>query len=304
VNAPGGCDLRDAIEDFLLYLATERGLSANYQLSTRRSLEEFAEWTARTRGVTDAAAVDLPSILAHLRGIEERGLAPASRKLVAVALKIFFRFLAARGRIPFDPAETLALPRLGRSLPETLGADEVARLIDSVGGDEPLDRRDRAMLELLYASGLRVSELVCARLEHLALEEGFLRVTGKGDKTRVVPVGSRAREAIALYLREARPRLVRRRTRTHLFLSVRGGGLTTARVRQILRTRARAAGLERAVYPHMLRHSFATHLLEGGADLRVIQELLGHADISATQIYTHVESARLRAVHRRFHPRG
>ena len=160
------------------------------------------------------------------------------------------------------------------------------------------------MIELLYASGLRVSELVNARLEHLHLEEKVIRVTGKGNKTRLVPVGAKACDAISAYLERERPKHVKRRTGSEVFLSVRGGKLTPQRCWQILKARARFAGLEENVYPHLLRHSFATHLLSNGADLRMIQEMLGHADISTTQIYTHVDQARLKAVHRKFHPRG
>jgi integrase/recombinase XerD len=198
----------------------------------------------------------------------------------------------------------LTLPRIERFLPETLNESEVERLIESIPLDQPLGLRDRAMVELLYASGLRISELVNARLEHLSLEEKVIRVTGKGNKTRLVPVGAKARDALAAYLERERPRHVKRRTGSELFLSVRGGKLTSVRCWQIVKARAKAAGLEEDVYPHLLRHSFATHLLNNGADLRVIQEMLGHADISTTQIYTHVDQDRLKAVHHKFHPRG
>ena len=176
--------------------------------------------------------------------------------------------------------------------------------VESIPADQPLGLRDRALIELLYASGLRISELVNARLEHLYLEEKVIRVTGKGNKTRLVPVGKSARDAIAAYIDCERPQYVKRRTGSELFLSVRGGKLTPQRCWQIVKARARFAGLEANVYPHLLRHSFATHLLSNGADLRMIQEMLGHADISTTQIYTHVDQDRLKSVHRKFHPRG
>ena len=168
----------------------------------------------------------------------------------------------------------------------------------------PLGLRDRAMLELLYASGLRISELAGAKLENLNLEEGVVRVTGKGNKTRLVPVGRKACAAIATYLEQERPRLVKRRSGSEVFLSNRGGRLTTVRIWQIVKAVARRSGLEANVYPHLLRHSFATHLLGNGADLRIIQEMLGHADISTTQVYTHVDQQRLKAVHHKFHPRA
>jgi integrase/recombinase XerD len=198
----------------------------------------------------------------------------------------------------------LLAPRPDETLPETLHAKEIATLLESIDPSVPLGRRDLAILELFYSSGLRLSELCELRLETIDFEESFLRVTGKGSKTRVVRMGTKAREAITAYLSHERPSLVRKRTSTHLFLSVRGGSLSPDRVRQIVKERAKAAGIEQNIYPHLLRHSFATHLLEGGADLRVIQELLGHADISTTQIYTHVDRQRLKSVHRKFHPRG
>ncbi|MDD5350066.1 MAG: tyrosine recombinase XerD [Chthoniobacteraceae bacterium] len=285
-------------------MATERGLSDNYQLSTRRSLEAFAAWLAQARDIHTPGQVARAHITEYLGVCKEKGLAAASIKLVVVALKIFFRFLHLRKELPHDVAELLPLPRVERFLPETLNEAEVERLLESIPTDQPLGLRDRAMVELLYASGLRISELVNARLEHLFLEEKIIRVTGKGNKTRLVPVGGKACAALAAYLERERPRYVKRRTGSELFLSVRGGKLTTVRCWQIIKARAKFAGLEENVYPHLLRHSFATHLLANGADLRLIQEMLGHADISTTQVYTHVDSSRLKAVHRKFHPRG
>jgi len=296
--------MNEAIDSFILYLATERGLSENYQLSTRRSLETFARWLAEAKKVAEPGGVMREHITEYLSACKKGGLAPASVKLVVVAIKIFFRFLHLRKRVPRDVAELLPLPRVERYLPETLNEMEVERLLESISTDQPLGLRDRAIVELLYASGLRISELVNARLEHLHLEEKVIRVTGKGNKTRLVPVGAKARDAIAAYLERERPLHVKRRTGSELFLSVRGGKLTTVRCWQIVKARAKHAGLEEKVYPHLLRHSFATHLLGNGADLRMIQEMLGHADISTTQIYTHVDQDRLKSVHRKFHPRG
>lgn len=292
------------IDLFIRFLATERGLSDNYQLSTRRSLTEFAAWCSSAREITSPGAVTLPLISEYL-GVRKRGgLAASSIKLMVVALKIFFRFLAAKGRIERDPTDTLSLPRIERYLPETLNELQVEQLIESINTAQPRGLRDRAIIELLYASGLRISELANARLENLNLEERILRVTGKGNKTRLVPVGRKACEALAAYLSAERPKLVKPRTRSEIFLSARGTKLTTVRLWQIVKERARLSGLEANVYPHLLRHSFATHLLGNGADLRIIQELLGHADISTTQVYTHVDQQRLKAVHRKFHPRA
>lgn len=296
--------MQPEIDGFILHLATERGLSDNYQLSVRQTLEALAGWLGRNRpgaGVADVTTDDLSAFLADRK---RAGLQASSLRVAMIALRIFFRFLAARGHRGDDPADALLAPRAEQFLPETLNERDVARLAESIDTARPLGRRDRAIVELLYASGLRISELVSATLDALNLEDGLIRVTGKGNKTRIVPVGRAARDAVAAYLETERPGLVKRRTGNHVFLTVRGGPLTPERVRQILRRRAELAGLDAKVYPHLLRHSFATHLLQNGADLRIIQELLGHADIATTQIYTHVDQKRLKEVHRRFHPRG
>lgn len=296
--------MNEGIDRFILHLATERGLSVNYQLSTRASLEMFAEWwksSGREPSWTAVAAEDIGEFLGQRK---KGGAAPATIKLHAVALRVFFRFLVQREHLPRDPTEFLGVPKIGRHLPETLSADDVERLISAAAGTTPLELRDRAIVELLYASGLRVSELCGARLENLDMEKGFIRVVGKGNKQRLVPVGARAREAIERYLASGRPELVGRRTGGEVFLSVRGKRLTNQRIWQVIGDLARRAGLDKTVHPHMLRHSFATHLLQGGADLRVIQELLGHADIATTQIYTHVDSRALHGTHRQFHPRA
>ncbi|MEM1443655.1 MAG: site-specific tyrosine recombinase [Verrucomicrobiota bacterium] len=293
------------IDRFLRYLAVERGLSENYQLSVRRSLENFAEWISDTNGVSEPSAVTLDHLTSYLghRRLDDE-LAASSLRVNLIALKIFFRHLAAKGSIPADLAEQIDSPKLEKYLPDTLNEETVARLLESVDSSKPLGKRDRAILELLYASGLRVSELTGAKLENFVPEEGVIRVTGKGNKTRIVPVGGAALEALGVYLEIERPSLVRPRTGSEVFLSKWGKKLTSTRIWQIVKERARFAGIDANVYPHLLRHSFATHLLGNGADLRVIQELLGHADIATTQIYTHVDQKHLRNVHRKFHPRG
>jgi len=296
--------MEQEIDAFIRFLAVERGLSANYQLSTRRSLAEFAAWCESKKKIGHPCEITLPLISEYLGDRKQNGLAASSIKLIVVALKIFFRFLLGKGQVERDPTKTMTLPRIERYLPETLNELQVEELLESIDTNQPLGLRDRAMLELLYASGLRISELAGAKLEKLNLEEGIVRVTGKGNKTRLVPVGRKACEAISRYIERERPRLVRRRTSSEIFLSARGGKLTTTRIWQIVKTCARRSGLEVNIYPHLLRHSFATHLLGNGADLRIIQEMLGHADISTTQIYTHVDQQRLKAVHRKFHPRA
>lgn len=290
------------IDAFIRFLATERGLSPAYQISVRQSLEALDSWLKRKQLAWED--VD-PDVLSDYFAVREKdGAAASSRRIAMVHCKGFFRWLAMRGKLPMDPAEPLLAPRPQRILPETLHAEAVARLLASVDPTQPLGCRDRALLELFYSSGLRLAEICNARLEQLDFEEKFIRVTGKGNKTRIVPVGSAACAAIESYLANERPALVGKRTSSHIFLSVRGGALSPDRVRQIVKERAAAAGIDQNIYPHLLRHSFATHLLEGGADLRVIQELLGHSDIATTQIYTHVDGARLKSVHRKFHPRG
>ena len=296
--------MEQAIDSFIRYLAVERGLSENYQLSTQRSLAEFAAWCRSKKKITDPNGVTLALLSEYLGDRKRGGLSASSIKLIVVALKIFFRFLAGRGTIERDPTESLALPRIERYLPETLNELQVEQLIETIDTKVPLGLRDRAIIELLYASGLRISELANARLENLDSEGRILRVVGKGNKTRLVPVGRKACEALASYLSMERPRLLKRRSGSEIFLSERGTKLTTARLWQIVKKHARRSGLGKNIYPHLLRHSFATHLLGNGADLRIIQEMLGHADISTTQVYTHVDRQRLKAVHRQFHPRA
>jgi integrase/recombinase XerD len=297
-------DFAEAIDRFILYLATERGLSENYQLSTRRSLEGFADWATKRKQLLSPGKIELAELTQYLVSEKERGLAPASMKLIVVALKIFFRFLKMRSMTEKDPAELLTLPRLTHFLPETLNQVQVNRLLEVNIQGRPFPLRDRAILELFYASGLRISELTGARFENLNLQERIIRVVGKGSKTRLVPIGRAACDAIDQYLTRERVHLVGRKTGNEVFLSRHGKKLTTQRVWQIIKEIAAIAGFDTNVYPHLLRHSFATHLLANGADLRVIQELLGHADISTTQIYTHVDQSRLKLIHKQFHPRG
>ncbi len=294
--------MKNQIDSFILYIATERGLSPSYQNSVRQTLDQLEVWATRKQYLLIDLGTD--ELSAFLASRKADGLEPSSLRILIVHLKVFFRFLAGRHVLPSDPAEPLLSPRPGQHLPDTLNADVVKSLLESIDTTARLGKRDRAILELFYASGLRLSELCRAQLETMDLEEGFIRVTGKGNKTRIVPVGGKARESLELYLKSERPELVKAKTSSHIFLSVRGSALSPERVREIVKQRAQRAGIESTLYPHLLRHSFATHLLEGGADLRVIQELLGHSDIATTQIYTHVDQKRLKSVHKTFHPRG
>ncbi len=290
---------------FLLYLAAERGLSTHYRLSVQQTLERFADWCAEHQlAPADITEERLASYHRWLRS--ECGLAASSCRVAMVHLRQFFRYLAREKVVQANPAALLECGRAGCPLPETLQADAVNTLLQSIDpADIPYGARDRAMLEMLYGSGLRVSELVNLRAEQVDWEEEFLRITGKGNKTRYVPLGGVAAKALRSYLQHARPRFLRNGKRADvLFLSNRGERLTRERIRQIIKERARAAGLPENVYPHILRHSFATHLLENGADLRVIQDMLGHASLSTTQVYTHVDQKRLVSLHQSFHPRG
>ena len=291
------------IDSFILYLATERGLSTAYQLSVQQTLGKLLLWTSKNSHEQwrDLGADDLTAFLTSLRNSD---LDASSLRIALVHLKIFFRFLVKRNLIEVDPAEPLLAPKAATKLPETLDATTVDKLLTSIDLTKRLGLRDLAIMELFYASGLRLSEICNSMLESLDLDDKFLRVTGKGNKTRLVPIGARALDALKRYLNNERHSLAGKKTHSNIFLSVRGGPLSPDRVRQIVKERAKAANLDQNIYPHLLRHSFATHLLENGADLRVIQELLGHSDIATTQIYTHVDQKRLKSVHKTFHPRG
>ena len=294
--------MNDYLEQFLIYLAAECGLSAAYQISNRQTLELFRDWMEKKN--LSPGDITADHLADYLAGLRDQGLSRGTQRVEQVHLRLFFRFLVARQIISTDPAALLLSVRQDMRLPESLSQESVCHLLESVISDSPLGARDRAMLEMLYACGLRVSELIGLRLENIDFEEKSLRITGKGNKTRLVPVGDLALESLLHYLSHARPSLMKRRATTCVFLNNRGCALTRDRIRQIIQDRARSAGLEEHVFPHLMRHSFATHLLGNGADLRIIQELLGHASISTTQIYTHVEQERLKRLHRQFHPRG
>lgn len=295
----------ELIDRFLLFLAAERGLSANYRLSVQQTLARFADWCAE-QGFSARDVSEAQLAAYHRWLLTECRLAPSSCRIAMVHLRQFFRFLSREKELPVNPAALLECGKAFTHLPETLRADEVNTLLQSIDpADIPFGARDRAILEMIYSSGLRVSELISLRAEQVDWEENFLRITGKGNKTRYVPLGGVAAKALGCYLKLARPKLLRNgRKADTLFLSNRGEKLTRDRIRQIIKERAKAAGLPENVYPHILRHSFATHLLENGADLRVIQDMLGHASLSTTQIYTHVDQKRLVALHQNFHPRG
>ena len=284
-----------------MFLATERGLSKNYQLLVRRNLEKFSNWLNNIKKLDSITTDDLSEYLSKRK---KEGLAASSIRQNVVSLKIFFRFLCNNKILSEDIAEGLFSPKPEQLLPKTINQKDVIRLLESIETSDPLGMRDRALIELLYSSGLRLGEIMEALLENLYLEEGHIRVTGKGNKTRIVPIGKKALEAINNYLEKGRKKLVNSKSTSHIFLSIRGKKLSPSRIWQIVKERSKRANINSPIHPHQLRHSFATHLLSGGADLRIIQELLGHADISTTQTYTHVDEKGLKKVHKKFHPRG
>jgi integrase/recombinase XerD len=298
----------DIARDFLLerfadYLAVEHGTSDRTREAYGRDLERFATY-ARVKAIRqphDASPRLLREFVYHLKDL---GLAPSSIRRNVSAVRTYFRFLLGEGHVVRDPTERLETPKRWLRLPGVLSVDEVERLLAAPTLDEPLAFRDRALLELAYGAGLRISEWTTIAVRDVMLEEGLVRVFGKGSKERLVPIGRRAIAAVAIYTRELRPRLERGAGRGTLLLSARGQPLSRMGAWKILRKYVKKAGITKHVTPHTLRHSFATHLLEGGADLRAVQEMLGHADIATTQIYTHVDREYLRSVHRQYHPRG
>jgi integrase/recombinase XerD len=289
------------IDAYLAYLDLERGLARNTRENYQRDLEQCAAFLAR-RGARDWRAVSAEEAGAWVRSLSRGAASSQARKLTA--LRMFARFLVRERLRPDDFTALLSGPRLARRLPETLSEAEVGRLMASPNGGDPASLRDRALLELFYSSGLRVSELAALTLQQVDLKEGFARVFGKGSKERVVPIGERALRALGAWIASGRPHFVKPRTRSELFLSSRGTSLSRVGLWGLVKKHAKRAGITKSVKPHLLRHSFATHLLSGGADLRSIQEMLGHASISTTQIYTAVEGKRLLDQHARFHPRN
>lgn len=291
------------LERFAEFLSIEEGASPLTVEAYGRDLNRLTEW-AGSRGLDDPSGLTPPLLREFVYYLKDMGLSPASIRRSVSAIRTFYKFLLGEGVLKKDPTERLETPRKWRTLPEVLTVDEIGKLLGAVSLDEPLVFRDRAMLELAYGAGLRVSEWIGIEVKDLLLEDSVVRVFGKGSKERLVPVGRSAIGALGMYLRELRPRLERGKGRGKLFLNARGGPLSRMGAWQILRKYVDLAGITKHVSPHTLRHSFATHLLEGGADLRAVQEMLGHVDIATTQIYTHVDREYLRSVHRQFHPRG
>jgi len=291
------------VERFLDHLSVERGLSPRTIEAYERDVGRLVEFL-EARGITRPGQAGAADLREFVYSLKDRGLAASSIRRSLSGIRTYYGFLLGEGIAVADPTERVELPRTWRRLPDALGRADIERILEAPDPSDSLYWRDRALLEFAYASGVRVSELISLKLRDLDLAEGLAAVFGKGSKERLVPVGSAAIRAIEVYVREVRPRLERGAAEGVVFLNARGRPLSRMGVWKILRKQVERAGIEKRVTPHTLRHSFATHLLEGGADLAAVQEMLGHADISTTQIYTHVEREYLREVHRRFHPRA
>jgi len=288
---------------FMNYLVVEKGLSNNTVVAYSGDLSLFLDFL-KTKGVSNIADSDTVLILKHLIALRDSGLGSRSRARHLVTLRGFYRFLVQEKVLETNPAQLVDLPKTGRKLPHVLKLEEVIRLMDSPDSSKPLGFRDAAMLELLYAAGLRVSELVTVGITDVDLEACFVRVLGKGSKERVVPIGQEAKKKLDAYLFSGRPALLRGKLSSFLFVTRSGKPMTRQGFWKLFKRYAREAQISPDITPHTIRHSFASHLLERGADLRTVQVMLGHVDISTTQIYTHVAQEKLKAVHTRYHPRG
>ena len=295
--------LDEPIDRFLAYLTVEKGLAVNTLEAYGRDLGRFAVFLQR-EGFSHLAEVDPAVILKYLIVLRREGLGARSRARHLVTLRGFFRFLFQEKMVRADPTRLINLPKSGLHLPVVVPFRDIQRLLAAPDTHKPMGRRDAAMLELLYAAGLRVSELIALHLKDLNLEAGFVRVVGKGAKERVVPVGTQAQKALRDYIANGRPQLLKNNLSPFVFIARKGRPMTRQGFWKMIKKYTLISRINYNISPHTIRHSFASHLLEGGADLRAVQIMLGHADIATTQIYTHVSTDRLKAVHRRYHPRG
>jgi integrase/recombinase XerD len=291
------------LESFLDYISLERGLSVNTRKAYADDISQFLN-DLTLKGVTSLSQVSRKQILDHLMAMKARGMSTNSISRHLVSIKVFFRYLQQEGMLDRNVTDTMDSPKLWKILPDTLSENEVDLLLSAPDMHKPLGIRDRAILELFYASGLRASELSNLHLADLHLDEGYIRCIGKGRKERVIPVGEESIRLLRLYLEEVRPVLCENPQVQNVFVTKRESAICRQRLWQIIKEYTKRAGIMKNVTPHTLRHSFASHLLQNGAPLRVIQEMLGHADIATTQIYTHVDPNRLKSVHQQFHPRA
>lgn len=291
------------LESFLDYISLERGLSINTRKAYADDIGQFLSFLDQ-KGVSSLNQVSRKQVLDHLMTMKTKAMSTNSISRHLVSIKIFFRYLQQEGLLDKNVTDTMDSPKLWKILPDTLSEKEVGLLLDAPDLRKPLGVRDRAILEIFYASGLRVSELANLKISDLHIEEGYIRVIGKGRKERVIPVAKNSSDLLARYLEEVRPLLCENQHVQNVFVTRRESGLCRQRLWQIIKKYTKEAGIMKNVTPHTLRHSFASHLLQNGAPLRVIQEMLGHADIATTQIYTHVDPNRLKSIHQQFHPRA
>lgn len=295
--------MKSLVEEFIHYLAVERGLADNTLDSYNRDLRQFLGFLENEKA-GDIQKATRNMIMSYLLFLQKRGRATATVSRHLAALKSFYHFLLREKYIDKDPTANLESPKLEKKLPRILTVNEVEKLLNQPKGGDPGGLRDKAMLELLYATGIRVSELISLEVNHINLDMGYIRCFGKGSKERIVPVGSLARKCVNEYLQKGRAKLIKNRSEQALFVNQHGRKLTRQGFWKIIKKYAKKAGISKEITPHTLRHSFATHLLENGADLRSVQEMLGHADITTTQIYTHLTKGRLREVYAKSHPRA
>lgn len=294
--------MNDLIKEFLSYLSVERGLSSNTLVSYRRDLAKFFDYL-KSRRIASPERVTRQMITSFMLAEKDRGLSANSISRALACLKTFFKFLVRENKIKEDVTSVIESPKLWKKLPFTLNLDEVESLLMAPNVRDIMGARDKACLELMYATGMRVSELINLKMNDINMEVGFAKCFGKGSKERIVPFGRKAKESIARYVEKSRPAFLKKKVSNFLFLTRLGKPMSRQTFWKTIKKCAREAGIKKDITPHSLRHSFATHILERGADLRIVQELLGHADISTTQIYTHVSKDRLKAIHKKFHPR-
>lgn len=295
--------MKNFVEEFIGHLAVERGLAENTLTAYRSDLEKYQKYLAEHK-ITDPAKVKRQKITEYLFHQKEKDLAISSICRSLAAIKMFHRFLVRENLASEDPTALVETPKIWKQVPDVLSQSEIEAILRTAEGTSRQQIRDYAILELLYASGMRVSELIELQIENVNLDMGYVRCIGKGKKERIIPVGKKAQEAVGLYIRKIRPKMSKGRLTSDLFLSRLGRKLSRQSIWKIIKSYARKAGIKKVIKPHTMRHSFATHLLEHGADLRSVQEMLGHSDIATTQIYTHVDKERLKSVHKEFHPRG
>jgi integrase/recombinase XerD len=295
--------MEQLLDQFLHYIVVEKGLAKNTIDAYSHGLNRFLDYLKK-KGIQEIKGVSKLDVRAFLLALKKQGLSTKSVVRNLVAIRTLFQFLIREGILEANPIEELESPKIPKTLPEILTLKEVERLLEQPNPQTPMGIRDRAMLEVLYATGMRVSELTQLPMNQVNLEAGYVLVFGKGSKERIIPLGNEAMKWVALYLKGSREKLAKRRESPSLFINRMGSGMSRQQFWKVIKSYGRRAGIRKRITPHLLRHSFASHLLERGADLRSVQMMLGHVDISTTQIYTHVTGERLKKIHQRFHPRG